>query len=215
MSRHCSCDPGGGAVRCFGQRHRVQSMKIFHVMAAAGAGTLLLSFSAFSAEPSFDGQTLLIPRVDTPSQIGVYQDGSLRLNANGTWTISALKTLGQGNLTKLDNIHSVQLVATSSAPVSVYLKVKGAEGRCPSSEPLRVHQRRIGSHFEVNLSLEMPPSACPAMMYPYHYTVALDVYGLSAGSYSYTVNGVQSGTFALQQDNRFAEDCPLYLNCTR
>lgn len=59
----------------------------------------------------------------------------------------------------------------------------------------------------------MPPSACPAMMYPYHYTVPLDVYGLAAGTYSYEVNGVKSGTFTLQQDNKFPEDCPLYLNC--
>lgn len=187
-------------------------MKILHTM-CAGAGASLLCLSAFSADPSFDGQALLIPRVDTQSQIGAYQDGSLRLNANGTFTITGLKTLGQGNLTKLDNIHSVQLVATSSTPASVYLKVKGSEGRCPSSEPLRVHQRRIGSRFEVSLSLEMPPSACPAMMYPYHYTVPLDVYGLAAGTYSYEVNGVKSGTFTLQQDNKFPEDCPLYLNC--
>jgi hypothetical protein len=39
---------------------------------------------------------------------------------------AALKVLGQGNPTNLDNIHSVQLVATTSTPVSVYLKIKGA-----------------------------------------------------------------------------------------
>lgn len=188
-------------------------MKILCIL-AVGAGALL-PLTAFSTEnASYDGQTLIVPRVDTQAQIGAYQDGSLRLNPNGTWTIVAVKTLGQGNLTKLDNIHSVQVVATSSTPASVYLKVKGAEGRCPTSEPLRIHQRRTGAHFDVSLSLEMPPSACPAMMYPYHYTVPLDVYGLSAGTYSYSVNGVKTGTFTLQHENKFAEDCPLYLNCS-
>jgi hypothetical protein len=40
----------------------------------------------------------------------------------------------------------------------------------------------------------------------FQVTIPLDVYGLSAGTYTYDVNGV-TGSFTLGSDNGFADDC--------
>ncbi len=189
-------------------------MKIFTCGIAMAA--LWTPAAVWSAEsPSHDGQLLIIPRVDTPDQVGMYQEGVMRRNADGTWSITSLKALGQG-MTKMDNVAFVDVVATASVPVSVYLKVLGGEGRCGDFRgPERIHQRRTDSHFDVNISMEFQHTngACPMAMRLYRTTVPLEVYGLPAGTYTYTVNGTKSGTFTLQQDNKFAEDCPVNRGC--
>lgn len=147
----------------------------------------------------------------------MYQDGILRPNPDGTWSITSVKSLEQGTLSNLRNIGIVQVVsiAAPNAPVSVYLKIKGSEGRCPPWTPARIHQRRTGAQISVNISIDFPPSqgACPAMMYNYLITVPLDVYGLPAGTYSYDVNNEKAGTFTLERDNKFPEDCFYGMNC--
>lgn len=50
-------------------------------------------------------------------------------------------------------------------------------------------------------------------MRAYRTTVPLKVYGLPAGTYTYTVNGTASGTLTLSRDNKFAEDCPVNMKC--
>lgn len=189
-------------------------MKIFACGIAMAA--LWAPAAGWSAEsPSHEGPLLIIPRVDTPEQIGMYQDGVMRRNADGTWSITSLKWLGQG-VTKMDNVAVADVVATTSVPVAVYLKVLGAEGRCGNFKgPERIHQRRTGSHIDVTISMELEQQygACPMAMRPYRVTVPLDVYGLPAGTYTFTVNGAKSGTFTLQQDNKFADDCPVNRDC--
>ena len=189
-------------------------MKIFTSGIAMAA--LWAPAAGWSAEsPSHEGQLLIIPRVDTPQQVGMYQEGVMRRNADGTWSITSLKTLGQG-VTKMDNLGVADVVITTSMPVSVFLKVRGLEGRCGEFiGPEKVHQRRTGSHIDVTISMELqnPNAVCPMAMRAYRTTVPLEVYGLPAGTYTYTVNGTASGTFTLSRDNKFAEDCPVNRNC--
>ena len=163
--------------------------------------------------PSFQGQVLFLPRVDTPDQVGQYQNGTLRRHADGTWSVLSMQALGDGVLSKLQGIGSVVVHSTDSVPSAIYLKVSGAEARCSFMGPERVHQRRTGSHFDINISAsQRMPMACATMMYPYRITVPLDVYGLPMGTYTSSVNGVR-GQFTLQRDNRFAEDCSVTTAC--
>ena len=77
-----------------------------------------------------------------------------------------------------------------------------------------MHQRRNGSEISVNLTRDnRSVGACPAMMYPYYLTVPLDVYGLPAGSYSFVINNEYRGTFTLERDNKFPDDCDAGQNC--
>jgi hypothetical protein len=156
---------------------------------------------------------LFLPRVDTPDQVGQYQNGTLRRNADGTWSLLSTQVLGEGDLSNLQGIGSVVVHATDSMPSAIYLKVSGAEARCSFMGPEKVQQRRTGSHFDINISAsQRMPMACPAMMYPYRITVPLDVYGLPMGTYTFSVNGVR-GMFTLQRDNKFAEDCSVTMAC--
>lgn len=164
--------------------------------------------------PSLQGQVLFISRVDTPEQVGLYQNGTLRRNADGTWSLVSVQSLEEGNLSKVLNVGKVIVHATESVPTAVYLKVSGAEGRCGFTGTGQVHQRRTGSNFEVNISTSLTPGvhACPAVMVPYQFIVPLDVYGLPMGTYTFNVNGAR-GMFTLQRNNTFADDCSPPMEC--
>jgi hypothetical protein len=75
--------------------------------------------------PSLQGQVLFLPRVDTPEQVGQYQNGTLRRNADGTWSVLSTQALGEGDLSQLQGIGSVVVHATDSVPSAIYLKVSG------------------------------------------------------------------------------------------
>jgi hypothetical protein len=174
---------------------------------------LLAPVAGWSADsPSLQGQVLFIPRVDTPEQVGLYQNGTLRRNADGTWSLISVQALEEGNLSNVLNVGKVIVHATESVPTAVYLKVSGAEGRCGFTGIGKVHQRRPGSNFEVNISTSLTPGvhACPAVMAPYQFIEPLDVYGLPMGTYTFNVNGVR-GMFTLQQTNKFDDDCSSLL----
>lgn len=196
-------------------------MKLLHCTAVMAS--LLSCVPARSADPPvFDGEFLRLPRVDTPTQLGAFQEGVLRQNRDGTWSIVTLKTLNQAlspdeqRPTSLRNITWVEVVATTTPamPVAVFLKVMGWEGRCPSGTPTKIYQRREGSQISINLSVGLRSGAnCPAQVYDYRVTVPLDVYGLPAGTYTYTINNQYSGTFTLARENKYADDCDLSIVC--
>lgn len=175
---------------------------------------LSLSTGTWSAEsPKYQSETLLIPRVDTEQQVGMYQDAVLKLNSQGTWSLISLQTLGQGTLQGLLGIYEVDIVKTGENPVSVFVRMKGDDSFCGPIGPARIHQRRVGSRFDLHVTADRPgPNlqvACATLAKSYKITAELDVYGLRAGVYSYRVNGVIAGSFALDKDNKFADDCEL------
>jgi len=186
-----------------------------------GAVALAPAMALASEAPAFREGRLSVPRVDTPGQVGRYQDGVLQLSPQGTFTIAGLQELGKGPVYPLQGITTVEVVKTAGLPGSVFLRVAGTDPTCDYTGPLRVHQRRDGERFDISISAPHTApwgaaSACPANIRPYRITVPLEVYGLAAGTYAYTVNGAHAGQFALAEANRFADDCDVlkYGNCS-
>ena len=187
-----------------------------------GAVFVALSCSlTWSAEsPSYQAQKLTVPRVDTPEQVGKFQDGVMQQKPSGEWIITSLQTLGDGTLYNVLGIGSVEVIKTTSHPVMVYLRVSGHDLPCDHLGPERIYQRMVGSRFDVNVSSQhlFPNTGvyyCPHIYRPYKITIPLNVYGLSAGTYTYQVNGVSSGSFTLENANKFADDCPASGVCIK
>jgi hypothetical protein len=189
-----------------------------HFMALSMACPPMLAMAADDAD--YQGDKLTIPRVDTPGQVGQFQDAVLQRSPQGGFALTSLQVLGQGALYNLLGIGSVEASKTSGVPSSVFIRVSGTDPTCDYAGGVRVHQRREGTRFDINISAPHVnpfnhPAICPANIRNYKLTVPLEVYGLAAGTYSYTVNGSHSGQFALDRENKFADDCDVlrYGNC--
>jgi hypothetical protein len=169
-----------------------------------------------SAQPSPEGEhaayrdgVLTIPRVDTSEQVGQYQDASFSLQADGSWKLNGLRSIGNSGVFKIP-VDSIELVKADGFPVGAYLRVTAWGWPCGIEGRARILQRQVGSHFDVTISAPVLVSdetyACPAVVQRVRMTVPLQVYGLAAGAYTYDVNGVTGG-FSLAADNRYPEDC--------
>ena len=182
-------------------------------IAIFAAAVLSLPNAVFAVDaPSYTDGVLTLPHVDIADQVGKYQDVTFQLTPQGTFELSAIKILGSGNLGPVVGVNAVEVVKTATLPVSVFLRASGSVWGCGYSGPGRVHQRLEGTRFDVGLSAAYTDAvvngeiACFAEMRDFKMTVPLEVYGLSAGTYSYNVNGI-SGTFSLESDNKFSDDC--------
>lgn len=186
------------------------NIKPLHLLPAV---SLLVAAGAFAADnPAFDGTTLTIPRVDSPSQAGQFQNAVLQYTPQGTLKLQQVEEFGKDSLYNINGIHAVELKTTGTRPVGVYLQVSGAFSGCGPQGPVRVHQRLQGQRFEVNVSaMEWPlgPVACTANVKTFMVVVPLKAYGLAAGTYAYSVNGYIGGNIVLAEDNRYADDCGI------
>jgi hypothetical protein len=183
-------------------------------LALSLAGLPLLAAAADNPAYKDDSGRLSIPRVDTPGKVGQFQDVLLQRSPQGTFSIVNLQTLGQGTLYDLLGIGQVDVIKAGSMPASVFLRVSGSDPTCDFAGAVRVHQRRDGTRFDIQLSApHVNPigstQVCTANIRNYKLTVPLEVYGLAAGTYTYTVNGGHGGQFTLEQENRFADDCDV------
>lgn len=173
---------------------------------------LLLTAPHASAEerPWFRSQTLVIPRVDTPEQLGSYQDVVMKIDEQGRGNIVSIQALGQRNLHRLP-VGDVSIVKSAGHPVAVHLRMNGVDPFCGAISPARIQQRRTGTHFEIDVTADRAPRepyrGCAHLLLPFKLTAALDVYGLPAGTYTYSVHGFAAGSFTLERDNRFDDDC--------
>lgn len=175
------------------------------------SGTTVLG----SAQPQTDGEhatyqdgVLTLPRVDTTEQAGQYQNARFSLQADGSWKLDELRAFGNAGLAKIP-VESVEVTMTNGFPVSAYLRVRGVGWPCGIEGKVRLQQRQVGTHFEVTISAPVvldDSYSCPAVVQYVRVTVPLQVYGLAAGTYTYSVNGV-SGSFSLASDNKYADDC--------
>ncbi|NRF66354.1 hypothetical protein HLB44_05090 [Aquincola sp. S2] len=171
--------------------------------------------------PDFENGRLTLPRVDTPQQVGRFQDGVLEATSDGVFGLRSVQELGKGRLAPVLGISTVEVIKTASAPAAVFVRVSGAEPGCGFAGPARAHQRRVGTSFEVQVSVPYVnpidmPQVCPANIRPFRITVPLAVYGAQAGTYGVTVNGVHTAQFTLDRVNAFADDCDVqkYGNCS-
>ncbi len=153
--------------------------------------------------PLYQDGKLTIPRVDTSAQAGRYQDIQLQFNAaTNAWTLTNFRdTLivpGQGVY-----LDQVETIVTTSFPVQVLLKISGNfPNGCGSFR--QINQRKQSNKFEITMHLApIPPEVlCTMALVPFVKIVPLQVYGLPAGTYEYSVNAEHSGTFSLSRDNQ-------------
>lgn len=144
---------------------------------------------------------MTIPRVDTDDQTGNFQDGVFQFDSQtGAWNLLSFKSTPavQGAFDQ------VEVIVTNDSPVQVFLKVSGQfNSSCGEIE--RTYQRLKDNRFEVSVYFkEYPPlTLCFQVITPFEKIIPLQVYGLSAGTYEYSVNGEHTGTFDLLIDNKF------------
>lgn len=181
------------------------------------AAAFFFPTAAFSAEyPVYDNGVLTLPHVDSPDQVGKYQEVTFQLTPQGTIELSGGQIFGTGNLGQA-LVSAVEVIKMGTLPVSVYLRASGLQGACGFSGPARVHQRLEGTRFDIGISTPLSDAyvnheiTCTADIRPFKMTVPLEAYGLSAGTYSYNVNGI-TGTFSLESDNNYLDDCDAASN---
>jgi hypothetical protein len=82
--------------------------------------------SSKEKSPIFDGNTLKIPMIDSPGNLGAYQDVEFKLNDEGEWKLSnyAIKV-------KLRSIDKVEIIKTPSFPTQVFFKSIGYTCKMP------------------------------------------------------------------------------------
>lgn len=173
--------------------------------------TLLTANSVLAQEgkpasvfPSYKDGKLTIPRIDTDLQAGNYQDVELQLNTTtGAWElINYRETLITPDPPKYISLNSVEVIKQGGVPVQVFLKVLGDfPNGCGGFK--QINQRIEGNRFVI--TIHTPPIStevgCTASLVPFEKIIPLNIYGLTAGTYEYSVNGEHDGSFTLTQDN--------------
>jgi homogentisate 1,2-dioxygenase len=150
--------------------------------------------------PTYDNGMLVIPSVDTLEQVGRYRNIRMALTGTGTWTLrSYIDTLYHGRLTP----QKVDLITTTTLPKRVYLHLEGPS-TCMGLVG-KVVQRVDNNVFNIVVNVDVYNSHgdafCMNPDWTFHKTIELPVLGLKAGTYAYTVNGTNKGSFTLDVDN--------------
>lgn len=189
-------------------------MRFMNILSLALAIALLPANFALGADtPVYKDGLLTIPSVNTDGQVGQYQDVTFKLTEQGNWQLSSLKgigiVIGESEI-QLVPIASVDVVKADAFPTQVFLRVTGGLGGCFSNTLGQINQRLENNQFDVAITASnyvnrYTPGLCPAINTSFVKTIPLAVYGLSAGTYSYNVNGT-TGTFKLTADNKYPGD---------
>jgi len=97
-------------------------------------------------------------------------------------------------------VDSIDLLMLESFPVQINLVARGnLPDGCTTIH--RVTQARQGDTFKVTITTTRPADkACTEALVPFEETIALEVAGLPAGTYTVDVNGV-TASFTLDVDN--------------
>jgi len=186
-------------------------MKFIRIFSLISAIFLLPISQAFSSDtPTFEDGLLTIPTVNTPTQVGQYQAVTFEFTAQDGWQLLDFKEMGTQGLGLDAMIEAVELVKTDAVPVQVLLRVTGYfSNGCPSIG--QINHRLDNNQFEVVIHSTRPTPieefSCTAAIVPFRETISLPVYGLSAGTYAYHVNGGNNGAFELAVDNELSGDC--------
>ncbi|MCF6346245.1 MAG: hypothetical protein L3J00_07225 [Thiomicrorhabdus sp.] len=182
-------------------------MKIHKLFYAAFIQLLMVGTAFSSSEnPSFENNTLTINAVDTDSQLGKYQDVMFQLTEEGEWKLLdyKVKTLIPKSEDGSYGLNTVEIITTDALPIQAFLKVSPILW-CPGIG--QMHQKLVGNHFEVSVYYGDAPredEACVAAMAS-PKIIALPIYGLLEGEYTYSVNGDFSGSFNLTSSNRLID----------
>lgn len=172
----------------------------------------LLSVALGWAEdrPIYDNGLLTIPSVDSPGGVGTYQDAVFEYTDQAGWMLRSALTLGGAGLSPA-RVTEVEIVRIDAFPAQILLRASGPDSiRCGGE--YRFASRREGDHFLVQLSQTYITSGgtCTADVRPFKKSIALPVYGVPAGAYTYDLNGF-TGSFELAADNELSGDCDYCL----
>lgn len=155
----------------------------------------------FSNNPQLsltDAYTLKLPFVDFNGIPGQYQDAEIEFQPqSGMWHLVRYK-----HLDPFRGIETVDVIVTGEVPAQVFLDIRGKRyNGC--GNPGEAGIKRDGSTFTVYLFYEYVPPDCLGTddVVNIRKVVPLDVYGLPAGSYTWTLNGKFEGSFTLPSNN--------------
>jgi len=102
-------------------------------------------------------------------------------------------------------VENVEIVFLESFPLQVHISVKGYLPD-PCTEIETVSVERDGSQFKVLITtLREAEVMCIQVIEVFEQNIPLDVYGLPAGDYTATVNGIDA-EFTFLQDNSLLGD---------
>lgn len=173
--------------------------------------TFLLASLVFSQRnadasdyPVYRDGKLTIPRIDTDAQPGNFQKAEFQFeNSTNSWKLNQFveTKITPGPATYDEKVEAILI---DSSPAQVFLKITGKfSNGCAFFQ--QINQVLKGNTFEIILHVgpnPFPPEiACTAALVPYEKIIPLEVYGLPAGTYGYSVNGTHTGTFTLTKDN--------------
>ncbi len=189
------------------------------VSAIVAVGILLTGLARSADTPTYKDGYLTIPSVSTGDQAGKFQDVVFKYTEQGTWQLLGVRSIGTiitSSGLGLTSIDKVDVIKTDSFPVQIFLRVTGLLDDCYDARLGQINQRMEGSRFDVvitfNSFTSYPPTqvapgviSCLPSIKSFQKTIPLSVYGLSAGTYSYNVNGT-TGTFTLAADNKYSGD---------
>jgi hypothetical protein len=162
--------------------------------------------------PTYQNGILTIPRIDTTDQSGKFQDVKLSLTEQGDWRLVDVKIPYQDV-----HVDTIQTVVTETFPFQVFLKVNGSLGDCTTMG--RIAQRMKTKRFEIVMYAQndiKPGEMCVGQVTKFEKIIPLPVYGLSSGTYEYSLGGVFTfnvdkqkfspktftGTFNIPRDNK-------------
>jgi len=99
----------------------------------------------------------------------------------------------------LAEVTEIDILILESFPVQVHVVASGYfPNLCTKIE--EIIQNREGNNFFVTIKIKSSLLPCIQVLAPFEETIALDVYGLPAGTYNVNVNGIED-TFTLEIDN--------------
>lgn len=98
------------------------------------------------------------------------------------------------------SVDSIEILILESFPVQVNVRARGdLPDGCTSIDNATTTQQ--GTTFNINITtIRQTGELCTEALVPFEETISLDVLGLSAGTYTVNVNGI-NGSFTLQVDN--------------
>ena len=111
---------------------------------------------------------------------------------------------GNQTIIGLAMIESIEILILESFPVQVNVRISGILGdSCTTLD--QITQARVENVFEIKVTTTRPAEAiCADIITKFEEVVALDVYGLPAGTYIVDVNGVRD-TFTLSVSSFLSE----------
>lgn len=163
----------------------------------AGALALTLAQAALAQPAIYQHQTLRIPQgaVIGDGDPVYYENIELEADALGRLIVTAAEER------PLVSVSELSISIMESLPVQVSVNVSGNKS-VPCVELLTPAVAVTGDGFTVTLAESVlgPDETCIAVLEPFETSVSLPVEGLGAGTYSVTVNGMQT-EFTLESDN--------------